>query len=265
MYESSPVQTTGAVTEITPAQITDQTVIVDARPAFDYSLAHINGSLALRWQDFTQREEARKGLLEGDLFFHARRLARMGIDPSTPVIVVGRGPFGEGEEGRVAWTLKYLGLKDVKFVHVDAFKLPHSQAEAAPRPAKPLWKPSLQEDLDIEVKPLLNNVQKGALAGRPIFIDVRTEKEYLGKGQFKSVPDLGVINIPWTEFITSQSLPNKEVVAKLETVGITKDKKIILLDEMGVRSAMVTLVLRDLGYSKATNFSGGYILLSNIK
>ncbi len=107
-----------------------QQVIVDARPAFDFNLSKINGSINLRWEEFTQRDEELRGVFERDLYFHSRRLARYGINPETPVTIVGRGLQGGGEEGRLAWTLKYMGIKNVRFLHIDAFDRSPSVKEA---------------------------------------------------------------------------------------------------------------------------------------
>jgi thiosulfate/3-mercaptopyruvate sulfurtransferase len=97
-----------------------------------------------------------------------------------------------------------------------------------------------------------------------VVIDVRTEKEYLGKhkGYYsKKAPDISAINIPWQQFIDSHGLPNEAIKEQLRAVGITENRLIVVIDEMGVRSALVTMALRKLGFDKATNFAGGYMYL----
>lgn len=240
-------------------------VVIDARPSFEYSLSHVPGAISMRWEDFSQKEEPYLGLLEKDLYFHARRLARMGIGPKTPVMILGRGPKGEGEEGRLAWTLKVLGVENVRFNHVDNFSTPFRNQEPPPLAAVPLWKPEVDSSLFIDKKEFLKLVMSPrSQLQSPIIIDVRIESDYLGKGQSrisKKAPDIGAMNIPWTNFIDSKGQANSEIVAKLTQVGIAKDRDIVLIDEKGVRSATAAMVLRELGFNKATNFAGGYMEL----
>lgn len=262
VYQSQPItskETDGRIA------ITEQTVVVDARPAFEYSISHLNGSLHLRPEDFTQKESPYLGLLDADHFSLTRRLARYGISPETPVVVVGRGLEGQGEEGRMAWTLKYLGVRDVQFADVKYFSLPLSTAEAPPRENTTIWKPQINEALQAsrtEVSQLIKTPR--AKFESTVLIDVRTSEEYLGKAKSKlkkTPPDIGAINIPWTEFLTPLGLPNKAVQVRLESIGITADRKLILISNQGVRSAAATMALQALGYGKAANFSGGYLEL----
>lgn len=244
------------------AEVPKDVVIVDARPAFEYSISHINGSVNVRWDEFTQPQEPFRGLFETDLFFHARRLSRLGIGPETPVIVVGRGPQGQGEEGRVAWTLRYLGLKNVRFMHVDAFDRPNTREEAPPRANLPIWKPEFETSLIVDratvlTKMLIPKDQPEA----PVIIDVRPEAEYLGKVPSvlpQRPPDIGAINVPWTEFITSQGIVVTDIREKLLQVGVSPERTVICISNRGVESATVTLALRELGYTKATNYAGGF-------
>ncbi len=244
--------------------ITEQTVIVDARPAFEYSVSHLNGSIPLRPEDFTQREEKYRGLLETDHFSLARRLARLGIAPETPVIVVGRGLQGQGEEGRMAWTLRRLGVRSVKFASIDYFSIPLSSAEAPPRANVPMWKPQEEENLEVTRREFVRAFAQARNENSPVIIDVRLGEEYLGKvssSKTKTPPDIGAVNIPWTEFFRQNGLVNESVRARLQAIGVTPERRIFVVSYQGQRSAAVTMALRELGYSKAANFAGGYVEL----
>jgi|SRR6185312_1182743 len=262
MYESKPVE--AKVGEAGSVKVDDQTVILDARPAFQYAISHLNGSQNIQWSDFAQHEYPYYGELEKDLFFHARRLARLGIDPTTPVVVVGLGSGGHGEEGRVAWTLKVLGVKDVRFVNIDYFSMPLTSEEAPPRENKPVWKPQVDSSLVVDRKTIVKLLAHPRKADSPMIIDVRLHEEYLGKtpSSFgKSIPDISAMNIPWIEFFDSHGLIIPEMRKKLEAVGITPDRTLYVISEQGVESAGVTLALRQLGFAKAANFAGGYLEL----
>ncbi len=270
VYQSTPVQIKEGEKKTSEIQISDKTVIVDARPAFDYSVSHLNGSIPLRPEDFTQREEKFKGLLDLDRFALARRLARLGISPETPVVVVGRGLKGDGEEGRVAWTLKRLGVKDVRFAAIDFFSIPLSTAEAPPKNSVAIWKPVEDESLEVSREQFMKDIMKPRAGGdATVVIDVRRSDEYLGKvvsdRRVKGAPDIGAINIPWNEFFLSNGLRNESIKSRLEGIGIHSQQRIYVISNRGYRSAAVTLALRELGYSKASNFAGGYVELLNSK
>jgi thiosulfate/3-mercaptopyruvate sulfurtransferase len=255
-----------AVKEKAGIVLTEKTVIIDARPPFEYSMAHLNGSMNMRWDEFTQRDVPYKGLLEVDLFFLSRRLARYGIAATTPVVVVGRGLQGDGEEGRLAWTLKVLGIQDVHFASLDSFSLSLTKDEAPPKPAAVIWKPIVDDSLRVDRNTFLNAaMSKDAKRAQYAIIDVRSEAEYLGKDTrspyANTAPDLGAINIPWNQFFNADDSVKVSMATQLEQVGIDKDKTIYVIDNLGVRSAAVCLALRDLGFSKSANFAGGYMEL----
>jgi thiosulfate/3-mercaptopyruvate sulfurtransferase len=264
VYESQPVSPKSADSH--EIAITEKTVILDARPAFEYTVAHLNGSIQLHPDEFTQNESPFLGLLEADHFALARRLARLGIAPETPVVVVGKGPKGTAEEGQLAWILRYLGVKDVKYAAIDYFSLPLSTAEAPPHQNEVIWKPQENESLEVSKQNFIKELKTAKTAtDAAVIIDARAANEYLADSKDKKHLEIGAINIPWTEFLTAKGLPNEAIKARLESIGITANRKIYVIANKGVESALVTLVLRDLGYEKAANFSGGYLQLLSKK
>ena len=260
----------GAERLLAPVRVTPETVVVDARPQFEYSVAHIPRSINLQWQEFTERETAQRGILQNDLFGITRRLARFGVDPSSHVVVVGQGFKGIGEEGRIAWMLAYLGVQNVQFSDIDALKARFTNnVDEGSAKAKAIWKPEPVESLNVtrdEVLFAVNN--KGMFqpikydnAEAPVLyrvIDVRTAREYLGRGSRKNVPNIEAINIPWQEFFDSSLRVRSDIGEKLKTVGILPEHRIIVMDNDGVSSAACTMALRALGFSKAGNYAGGW-------
>jgi thiosulfate/3-mercaptopyruvate sulfurtransferase len=254
-----------------PIKITEQTVIVDARPAFDYSMAHVPRSVNLQWTDFTQSDLDHKGLLQEDLFSLARRLALLGVAPATPVVVIGRGLSSAGEEGRIAWTLAYLGVTNVQFAEIESLKFRFTNAgEQNPLVSVPAWKPEPVEDLNVRRDELIEAMNHNAIvdpmayAGRaPVvyrIIDVRGANDYLGREDFGAkhkLPNMGAINIPWKEFFDKSMRPRPEMAQKLKSVGVLPDHRVVVIDENGLSSADVTMAMRALGFSHTGNLSGG--------
>jgi thiosulfate/3-mercaptopyruvate sulfurtransferase len=251
--------------------ITPETVVVDARSSFDYSTAHIPHSVQMNWSDFTEPEEAQRGIMQNDLYAAARRIARSGIAPQTHVVVVGNGKAGEGEEGRVAWMLAYLGVTDVQFCTLDYLK-PRltNYVETDPPKAVQIWKPDPIEGLNVSREELLFSINKLATHQPASYggqsptlyriIDVRKASDYLGRsgmGLKKYIPNIDAINIPWGEFFDSNLRPKADMADRLRAVDIQPSYRIIVLDEDGIASAAVTLALHAMGFSNAGNYSGG--------
>lgn len=259
-YQKNETKTQAGETQL---NLSDLTVLIDARLPFEYAVSHVNGSYNMQWTDFTHREEWRRGVLEGDSFFHARRLARLGLTPQTPIVLIGKGLQGQGEEGRLAWTFMVLGFSDVQLAHIDSFNRAWTKDEAPVREAKAIWKPEVKEKLWIDRREFLKHAMT-AETRRPnvkIF-DVRSVDEYLGKLQTlprgKHTPDFGAINIPWTEFFERDNRLRLEIQQQLNSIGLSKDNEILVISNQGVRSAAVTFALQKMGYTKARNFMGGY-------
>lgn len=255
-----------------PVVIDANTIVLDARSSFEFSMAHIPQSISMRWTDFTQVEAEARGVLQTDLYALARRLARYGIGPSTKVVVVGQGLGGKGEEGRLAWTLAYLGVTRVQFAPIDSLKARMTNSQDDPRVASvPQWKPDLVESLNVSRSELLDvinrsgrkNSMAAADSGGPNvyrIIDTRSANDYLGKSGFgakRQVPNMDAVNIPWREFFDSSMRPRAGLVERLGAVGIQRHHRVIVLSDDGVASAAVTLALRSLGFSNAGNLSGG--------
>lgn len=277
-----------------PIVLSEDMVIADARPPFDYSMARIPRSVSINWADYSEAEPAKRGWPQKDLFAAARRLARLGISLDSKVVVLGLGKNGHGEEGRVAWMLAYLGVDNVRFGQFGSVKarltteaLPEEgrsdfgkaasvdarpgQPPEAATPAKPIWKPLVVSNLIASKEEVLGAIEnnamekpwsfKGAKPKLYRLIDVRSESEYLGRsGGFRSklIPNLNALNVPWKEFFDGDFRPFGETAERLASIGVRPQQRIIVLDNDGVASAAVTMALRAFGYTDAANFAGGY-------
>lgn len=243
-----------------PLQV-EGSVLIDARSAFEYNLAHVPGSYNMQWEDFAQTWSTTPGLLKPETQKLCDRLALFGINPASHVIVIGHGLQGAGEEGRLAWTLYYLGVSDVQFVAIEHFHSQLTQQDSDPAKNAPYWKPQLHSDVLVDYKEFYRQLAEASKSkARSIrVIDVRTPAEYL-----KNSPniELGAFNIDWHEFLTKDGRPRFKIASQLTASGIHKDDPIFVISNRGVRSAMVTMVLRMMGFSRAANFAGGYTELA---
>lgn len=263
--------------------VSDNTVILDVRNPFEFSANPIPSSINVQWSDFTHRNPEERGVLDSDLFAIARRLALWGINPDTPVLVVGKALDGHGEEGRIAWMLNHLGIKKVNVAKYDLFRgriANPDEPEVAPK-NKETWMPgeaSLSElnwnafmeklvpyRYDFKfLKPYLLDWKEGNRVGRFLnstlrFLDVRSDQEFKRFNLQQLDPKFPLTHIEWTQFYLPNGTVRVAVDAELQKLGWSEDDEIIVISEEGVSSGAVTFALTHLGYPRAQNFSGGYV------
>lgn len=273
-----PTETTTGSTQ-TGLFVDSSFVVVDTREPLQFQTAHVPGSVNIRWQDFSQKEEGVTGLLEGDLFYSARRLALMGIAPSTPVLVLGESSRGKGEEGRVAWMLKYLGIEKVKVGDIKDYRLQNPRVDERGPENRPVWRPFTEDQYYVDLKTFQNQVFQNqkvlkigkSRGGNPevninlvlpasklVLLDVRSKEEFESDNLLRRGAKISVINKVWTDFFDSKGQPKAAVKAELSALGVNQDTVILVMSQHGVRSGAVTYALSELGYVEPRNFAGGF-------
>lgn len=238
-----------------PLRITDETVILDARSAFDYGLGHWSEAIHFPWQKLAESEQT--GQLLKDPSKAGLSLSLVGIDPITPVIVVGEGPRGQGEEGRLAWTLLYYGLSDVQTVSQNGLDIFLTQAETKPSKNKPIWSRNPREELRIGREEFLEKVvaPRETKSGKVLFIDVRSKEEYFAKkGALYKEPDIQALHMEWKEFYQSDGRPDLKLKGRLQALGYSTGDEIIVFSNRGVRSSAAAYALIANGFRNVRNF-----------
>ena len=234
--------------------------VLDARKRNAYLRGHIRGAQLARWTRY-RAGWLRSGRLPDDLEKLARELGKLGVDDDKPVLVCGNGRDGWGEEGRIAWMIRYLGHPAVAVLDggCEAWRdagRPVTEAITAPmvgtftaRPRNELraFTPELIAALDDDSVQLL---------------DVRTPEEFNGATPYFSsrgghIPT--AVNIPFRSFFDDRGqVKERHVVeALLEGMGLTQHGRIIVYCTGGVRSAFVAEILRTLGVD-ASNFDASF-------
>lgn len=267
--------------EFQPAQINEKTVILDARSAFEYQTSHVRGSFHLRWEDFTITTDKYKGVLVEDLYFHTRRLARMGISNQSFVVIIGNGLKGDGSEGRLAWTLKQLGIQNIQILTLNSVRLPMSAMSTDLRNEVSSWKPadfiSIKNEKDL-VDLVKHNLEESA---KWLVLDVRNEKDYLAKTKQnieldlkwqRWCPQCEVINIPWKEFYNLNGSCKSETLQHLALIqqnyqknNLNKQIKIIVSSEQGLESGIAAFCLQAVTKEKQWVYWDVYMLEGGFK
>jgi thiosulfate/3-mercaptopyruvate sulfurtransferase len=251
--------------EKTPPQLPkkpkkQEIILLDARPAFDYAMGHLPHAVSIRWQDYSQTQEPHKGALDPDSGLLSRKLRYLGVGPERSVIVLGSGEKGLGDEGRIAWMLSYLGVKNVKVQNVKNVPgrkttengiQPIGENESAPP-----WNPILVSSLRIR-KADVEKVRKEKPQNQ-VLIDVR------GPAEFEAKHIDGAINIPWLLFLNEKGEPknSSEVKELLTGNKVDSSKTLVFYSKDGVTSGYVTFVSY-LANLDAANYDGSFDEWSN--
>lgn len=235
-----------------PIELTDNTVILDARSSFDYGLNRVQNSQHFTWDKLA--ELASTGEVLRDKRQAGLRMALTGLEPETPVVVVGYGLSGQGEEGRLAWTLLYLGFQDVQVSGIETFRKSWTQVASPPARNVPMFPVHPREQMRIGRDELL---QLAKNSNHTVFVDVRSAKEFAQKSEGLGA-GVHAVNVEWKQFYTAQGRPDWRFTNKLQEKGIGPADHIVVISNRGVRSAAAAYALLAMEYSHVQNFTGGW-------
>jgi len=247
---------------ITPAQLSElprkEITIVDARNEDDFVEKHIPGAVSVTWEQWC--EKPRPGIKEiltspgywGTLDDPLARdfgykLANLGVNSDSHIIVTDAARASKGRGGRIAWMLAYLGAPHVSILNggisawIDA-GLPTESGIVSAYPGS--FRVNIQEHRRCKIDELVSKLNTDEF---PLLIDTRSPKEFAG-GLFWYQPRTGRIPgsrlIPFDavfepegkHFVTAQEY------AKLLPETFASAKSVATYCEVGVRAATVALL-----------------------
>lgn len=241
------------------------TVIIDARDEKSYKAGHIPGAINSGWQPFTDMEGKQPGDKGWGTLLQKSKLSevisKFGIDGSKTVVLYSAAPEGWGDDGRIAWTLRVAGLKNVKILN-GGWKLWKAKGcptnKDVPTPTATGYTISaIDESLNTTTEYIVQNSDKIKI------IDARETKEYAGATDFGEkrgghLPN--AINITWSKIFNEDGTfkDQKSLEELFTSYGITKDDEIVTYCTKGIRSAHLALVLRMAGYDRAKNYDASF-------
>ncbi|MDO4219594.1 MAG: rhodanese-like domain-containing protein [Synergistaceae bacterium] len=238
-------------------------VVVDCRPSSLYKGGHIPGAVNAEWTYFAKMNVPNGTEKWGTVLSPATlsaRIGALGINASKTVVLY-CDDKGWGQSGWALWVLKQTGLQKVYVLDggYTEWKQNGGTVSKTATKAKPVaFKVTKYiEGFSIDTETLSKNLDKVYI------LDVRTRAEYCGK--IRPFQEKRTGHIPGAVNIEKDSVVNDENLVKvkaqidelLSSVGIGKDKPIVVYDTAGVRSAFVTMVLCCFGYH-ATNYDAGF-------
>ena len=234
--------------------------VLDARKRKLYRRGHIPGAQHAGWTRY-RASWFKGGRLPDDLDELARDLAELGVDDDRPVLVCGDAEDGWGEEGRIAWMIRYLGHRAVAILDggCDAWLAagrPFSEEETEP-PAG-TFTPRIQPALRALTPDVLTALGDDSIQ----LLDVRSAKEFNGASPYFEarrghIPT--AINVPFRAFFDTEGRVQNEqaIEAALKHADIDRDRRLIVYCTAGVRSAFVTERLREFGI-EAANYEASF-------
>jgi thiosulfate/3-mercaptopyruvate sulfurtransferase len=225
-------------------------VIVDTRPKIAYMYGHIPGSVSLEVDQLIKVSE-HGAHLAPEPQDAAQLLGNLGIDSSKTVVVTGE--VMDPSVARVAWTLEYLGHKDVKLLDV-GLTCWQSKGGQLVRAQKKIesaqFVPDVRAQMRIEAQELQN------LIGKSIIMDARTPQEYFG-GHIPSS-----ILAPFTDGLGQDGFlfDGKESLAEhFAQKGVTGHDQIICYCMHGHRASSLYYQLKIAGFEQVRLYDGSFI------
>jgi len=238
----------------------DDVVVLDARGRKAFAGGHLPGAVRIDWLDYRDGL-LRTGRLPADMDKLAARLGTLGVDDGKRVLVCGAARAGWGEEGRIAWMLRYLGHRAVAVL--DGGCLAWRAAGRAwtrdsTRPAPGRFHASP----DASFRARKNEVRRALATGEAQVIDVRRREEFDGATPHFSargghIP--GARHLWFKDLLDDKGrvLDKEGVRARLVSAGLDPDRPVITYCTGGVRSAMAAEVLRSAGIA-VRNYDGSW-------
>lgn len=233
--------------------LAEETLVIDARSSFSYSMAHLPESINLHWADFVASRGREAWLLGEEPQQLARRLQLKGVHPDRSIVILGDGLQGEGEEAWLAWLLAFLGVEKVQVASINLFQNRLTNQVTEPKMNAEPWKPELQPQMQLNCRKFkeLVNESKGSIS----IIDVRKKSAYFNKPYGQQ--NLNSINIPWRNFFTQEGRVARKMKNELRGLGYQPSQPLVVLADYTLQSGAVSYALTSLGFRKVQNLAPG--------
>lgn len=242
--------------------IADGATVLDARGARAWAQGHVEGAAPVHWRDLLVQRwvpRLRTGVLSDDADFLQARLRAAGVGDGRPVVVVGAGPAGWGEEGRLAWTLAMVGHERVGILDGGVAAWPAlTTSSATPRAGDLMvrWEPRWRTTVG-ELATRLDAIGRGEL----VVWDTREPREFAGATPYGEVRG-GHVPGARSLWVGELWAPDGRLRSRtalrelLERSGVLSDRPVVTVCTGGVRSGLAWAALRWLGMAQAANCDG---------
>lgn len=238
------------VSDTPPTYPGNDWVIIDARSADDYAAGHIPEAVNLTWQELSQDSSNYYNLKTETEIASVLK----GITPQTTLIIYADNDTSWGADGRISWTLDYMGLSDARILNggwdVWATSGYPTETTANTLAGANYSGYTINKSVVADAAYTHDKLNDS----NTIIVDVRSDSEW-SDGH---IP--GAKHYEWSNvFDEDKTLKSDvEILADLTAIGVLKSKNPITHCAVGIRSAHTYFVLKLLGYSNIRNFDGSF-------
>ncbi len=245
-----------------PRLVEQGAALLDGRDLIDYRTGHIPGASHAPWTGFV--DGMLTGVLTDDTAQLQKAMRESGVRNDKPVIVYGSWKEGWGEEGRLFWTMEYLGHRDVHVLYGGVDSWTEAGGETT------VWAPTVEAgNFTVNIRPELRasaeDIEKALEeegAGL-VILDTRREEEFEGETPYGAargghIPDAE--HFYWKSvFQNSGELRSPDDLrATFRNMGIEKDTLVVSYCTGGVRSGFMYMMMRWMGYENPQNYDGSW-------
>jgi len=238
----------------------DNLLIIDLSKGETHRKLHIPGAIHLEYAHINAARKPVMGLLPDTETLNTL-FSSIGIDEQTHVIAY--DDEGGGRAARLLWTLEMAGHEHFSLLNGGL----HAWAnEGHAHTDDPITPGTRQFHTRYNEKPSADSSYIKERLGNTdtCLLDVRSPAEYSGTKKFSEnaghIP--GAVNLEWTQMMDqSRNLRFKtddELIALLESAGITPDKEVITYCQTHHRSAHSYIVLKHLGFKQVKGYPGAW-------
>lgn len=236
-------------------------LIIDLCKHAQYVQVHIPGAIWLDYGYITAINRPTMGLLPDEDQI-SRVLSAIGMTPDKHVVAYDEE--GGGKAARLIWTLHALGHNKTSLLnggliswYKEDFPVSAEQGHSTFSSYKAKY---INHDVVADLRYILDHLDDKKVA----LLDARSVHEYSGAKKFAErgghIP--GARHFEWTDGMDQHRnlrlLPDDELRKKLNTLGLTPDKEIIVYCQTHHRSALSYVMLKHLGYKNVRGYPGSW-------
>jgi len=229
--------------------------VFDTRGLVDRTTRPVRGAVGFQWTRWRDGW-LRTGRLTDSPGALVASLRRSGLRFGAPVVVAGPGRDGFGEEGRLAWTLAWLGHDDVVVLDRAIGALGELPSGAGPGDLGPA--PAIRPHL----RATLAEVRVAVQARTATIWDSRSAEEFAGAtpyGEPRGGHLPGARSLHWRDLYGDDGVVRApdDLRARVLAAGVPFDAPVITACSGGVRSAFAWAALASLRHPYVANYDGG--------
>ena len=252
------VQNFISISELLSKQNLEDYKFLDLREFHKYKKGHINGSIHIDNNYFTQQDEDGINIIPNREQL-TQYLQKKGINKTDKLILV--DDVFNLNCSLAAWSLHYFGFNNILLLD-GAFskwekEINQLSTKVKEFPIGDIVLDDINENLLITKDEILINIHSDDF----IFVDNRSEYALLLDQQGGNIP--GAVHFWYLDLFEEHPdyfvLKEKEsILDELKVRNITKDKIVVVYCESAPQSALVYLVLKELGYPDVRLYLAGY-------